>query len=390
MIGKGGEAVVELATEGGDFFGVLRDSLLAPAVGGGFEEGDQGGGSGEQDFAVDGAVKQRGIRLERGGKEVIAGEKEHDEFGRGLVLFPIGFGAERINVGADFGGVSGEMDEARGIVGSIERIAVGLYRRFGVDDNLLAAGEPDEEVGAKFISSGGGGLLLSEIAVREHVSELDDATQLEFTPAAGKRSRAERGGKFGGLGLELELGGAEGFELFGERAVGGGAGFFEVGDFGVYFFERLFERAHEVIDGLLAGGEVGLGFLLKLGERGLGEFEEGGVVAGEGISAEGLEFGGEPLVCVGEGAEFFGGGGAFGSEGGVEGGGAGFGGAKIVLRGAEGGGESLVFVGEGALALGEGRGLVARPEEGDEGRKECSGEGDEGGGHAWVFVGAKR
>lgn len=297
VIGEVGGAIVEVAAEAGDFVGVFGDGFLAPAVGGGFEEGDERDRRGEENFAGDGAFEEGGVGLEGGGEEVIAGDEEDDELGGGLELLPVVFGAEGVDVAADFLGVVGESGGAGGFVGGVEGFAVGLDGGFGVDDDALAAGEADDEVGAE----GAGGFLFGEVGVGKHVGEFDDAAELELAPAAGVAGGAEGGGELGGFGLEAELGGAEGFELLAELAVGGGARFFEFADLGIHFFERLFEGFDEEIDGLLAGGEVALGLLLKLGEGGFGEFEEGGVVALEGVGGEGFELGGEAGVGVGEG-----------------------------------------------------------------------------------------
>ena len=48
MIGEHRDAVVEFSGLQGDLFGVARSGLLAPAVVGGFEQGDEGGWRGEE------------------------------------------------------------------------------------------------------------------------------------------------------------------------------------------------------------------------------------------------------------------------------------------------------------------------------------------------------
>lgn len=252
--------------------------------------------------------------MEGGAKELVAGEEEDDEFGGGLELLPVVFGAEGVDVAADFLGVLEEAGGADGFVGGFGGGAEGFEGRLGVDDDALAAGEADDEVGAE----GAGGFLFAEIAVAEHVGHLDDAAKLEFAPGAGVGGGAEGGGEAGGFGLELQLGGIQGTELFGEGAVGFLAGIFDGADLGVDLLEGLAERFDEGVDRLLAFVEVADGLLLEFAEGFAGEFEEGGVVAGEGVGGEGFEFGREARVGVGEGREFFGGGGAFGGEGGGE------------------------------------------------------------------------
>jgi hypothetical protein len=96
--------------------------------------------------------------------------------------------------------------------------------------------------------------------------------------------------------LERSLGGREAFELFGERAVGGGAGLLDFGDLAVDFFEGLAERFDEGVDGELAFLEVAGGLSLELGEGLLGLREKIGAVGAEGVGGEGFEFGDEALV----------------------------------------------------------------------------------------------
>lgn len=56
MFSKGGDAIVEFAAERADFFGVFRQRFLPPTVSGSFQQGDERGRRGEEDFAADGAV----------------------------------------------------------------------------------------------------------------------------------------------------------------------------------------------------------------------------------------------------------------------------------------------------------------------------------------------
>ena len=365
VVGETHDAVVELAAEGADFVGVFRDGFLAPAEGGGFEEGDERRRRGEEHAAGEGAVHEAGVGGERGGEEMIAGQKEDDELGRGLKLLPIVFRAEGVDVAADFLRVVGKAGGAGGFVGGVDGGAVGFERGLGIDDDALAAREAHDEIGAE--AAGRGGFLLGKIAVGEHVGHLDDAAELEFAPTAGEGGGAEGGGEFAGFGLELELGGAEIFELLGEGAVGGGAGFFDVGDFAVHFFEGLAEGFDEGVDGELAFVEVAGGLLLEVREGLLGLFEKVGAVGAEGVGGEGFEFADEALVR-----------GAFGVEVAL---GAGELGGELVAGGAEGGefsGEAAVFLLARGDAVGE-RGVAAAQKEPDEEAGEGGGENDGGG-----------
>lgn len=250
--------------------------------------------------------------MQSGAEELVARKKKDDEFGGGLELLPVVLGAEGIDVAADLLGVFEEAGGPDGFVSRFGRGAEGFEGSFGVDDDALTAGEADDEVGTE----GAGGFLFAEIAVAEHVGHFDDAAELEFAPGARVGGGAEGGREAGGFGLQLELGGVEGAELFRKRSVGFLAGVFDGADLGVDLLEGFAEWFDEGVDRLLAFFEVAGGLLLEFAEGFAGELEEGGVVAGEGVGGEGLELVGEALVGVGERGEFFGGGGAFGSQGG--------------------------------------------------------------------------
>ena len=110
---------------------------------------------------------------------------------------------------------------ARVLVLGLERVEVGGQRRLRVDDDVLAARQLDDEVGAEHAPVGvGRRRLLVEVAVREHPGELDDALELDLAPAAAHVRRAERGAQVAGLGAELLLPLRERLHLLGQRPVG--------------------------------------------------------------------------------------------------------------------------------------------------------------------------
>ena len=79
------------------------------------------------------------------------------------------------------------------VVGRLARIEVGSERHLGVDDHVLAAGQPHLHVRPQAAIVGRCRDLLLEIAVREHAGELHDALQLDLAPAAADvRRRAAR------------------------------------------------------------------------------------------------------------------------------------------------------------------------------------------------------
>ena len=94
MGGQDPDTVMQLATEFADLHGVLGQLFLAPAIGNGPEQGDQGGGGGQDDPLIDSGLDQGGILAEGGAEKRLAGQKKNHELGCGLKLIPIGFGAE--------------------------------------------------------------------------------------------------------------------------------------------------------------------------------------------------------------------------------------------------------------------------------------------------------
>ncbi len=225
-----------------------------------------------------------------------------------------------------------------------------------------------------------GHFLFGEIAVLDHAREFDDAAELELAPCTGRSGTAERGREASGLGLERALGRGERAELLGEGGVGGAAGLLDLADTDIDFLEGIANRFHQRVDGRLAFVEVAPGALLELGERGLGQLEEGLVVALQGVGREGLEGVGEARLRILKRGEFFGGGLALGVERGREtgGGGLAFGGERaepveLGLRGGQGG-AGFGELGLGAEELGTQRGFAAAQVEPDEGGAEGGGD----------------
>jgi len=141
----------------------------------------------------------------------------------------------------------------------------------------LTTGEADDKIGAEAARED---VSCSEKSAVRSMSAISTTRRSWSSPqAAGEGGGAKGGGELVGLGLKLELGGAEGFELFTERAIGGGAGFFDFGDLAVHLFEGIAERFDEGVDGELAFFEVAGGFGLELGERLAGLLKEVGALA---------------------------------------------------------------------------------------------------------------
>ena len=268
---------------------------------------------------IDAALDQAGVALEGGGEERFAGQEEHGELRRLGELRGVVLRGKLLDVRADLAGVAVQRFLADGVVGGFERVEVAVHRRLGIDDDGLAAGQADDEVGAEFFAFVGGGAVLGfEIAVFLHAGEFDHAAELHFAPLAAAGGLAEGFDERGGLALEAELAFAEGADLFLEFGVGAFAGFFDLADAEFEFPERLGDRFDEGFDGDLAFFDLALGLLGLGGERGFRELEKLLGRGAQGVGGERLEGVGELDFGAFEQGLFFGGGLEFGVEAGAE------------------------------------------------------------------------
>lgn len=315
VVGEDPDAVVKFASKIGNGLGVAGGLFLSPSIGHGSQEGNEGGGGGQEDFAVSSGFDEGWVLFKGGAEEVFAREKEDDEFGRGLELVPVGLGGEPLDVLSDVSGVGAEFLAALKVGVGLLGVEVGVEGAFGVDDHLSVAGEADDEVGSEPAVVGGGGGLLVEVAVFEHAGQFDDALELDFAPASADLWGAEGLDEAGGFAVEFLLGDGEGPELFGETGVLGGAFGFPTG-----------EALVHLMDGFAEGDEEGFETCALLFEVGFEEGESGVAFFGGGAAelftvqliAEGVlavEGGLELLLGVGE--LLVAGGKAFGEEGGA-------------------------------------------------------------------------
>jgi len=80
-----------------------------------------------------------------------------------------------------------QLDRARLLVGRLLRIEERLERRLRIDDDLLAAGQVHEQIGAEAAVVADKRRLFVEVAAAQHPRDLDDAPQLHLAPAAADR-----------------------------------------------------------------------------------------------------------------------------------------------------------------------------------------------------------
>ena len=141
----------------------------------------------------------------------------------------------------------------------------GRERHLGVDDDLLAAGEVDDEVRPGDAVDGGRRHLGVEVAVLEHAGDLDDSTQLHLAPGAARLRGRQSADERVGLGLQL-LGRHRGQpHRLHQRGVGGDACLVGVDDRLGDLAEGLLDRLDELLHlGGLLGELAGLDLLAGL------------------------------------------------------------------------------------------------------------------------------
>src|SRR5439155_23893136 len=136
------------------------------------------------------------------------------------------------------------------VVLGLERLEIRLERRLRVDDDVLAAREPDDQVRATGAPVVTDRRLLREIAIREHARGLDDAPELHLSPAAAHDRRAEGGDEIARLLAELALGVRETAHLRQQRAICLGSGALQLLDLPVDLLEGFLDRADELLHSL--------------------------------------------------------------------------------------------------------------------------------------------
>ena len=203
---------------------ILGDALLLPAVGDRTQQRDQRRRRGDEHALARALLQQRRVGLERRVREVLARQEQEDEVGRRLELVPVGLGRQTPDVLAQQARVRGERRGAGRLVVRLVGVEERMQRRLRVDDHLLAAGQPDDQVRTQQATVvGRDRRLLDEVAVRRHAGQLDDASELQLAPAPARVRLAQRRDERAGARVEPLLPGRERAQLLVERAAGVGA-----------------------------------------------------------------------------------------------------------------------------------------------------------------------
>ncbi len=336
-------------------------ALLLPEDVDDADDVEQRGGADQQDALLVGVGPELGVGLQGHEEGRLDGDEHHDEVGRFKLGQAVIAGAgEAGDVGADAGEMELECGLAGVVGGGVHAVGVGVERDLGIDDEVAAAGEQEDHVGAHGAGAlaglgfGGEGLLEGVLLAFAEAGLVEQIAENEFAPVALRfGGAAQGGGQIAGVVGELLVHGVEagdeGLEL-GDADGGFGLGLF---DLLAELLDLGLERGEEGVEVLLAGFGEGLGFLVEdfggeglelVGEGLLGGFEEGdfflqvlALVAEVGFKL--ADAGGEGALGVGFGVE---------------------GGGELVALGGEAVDGGLALGGEGfesGAALGEGADL---------------------------------
>jgi hypothetical protein len=128
--------------------------------------------------------------LQGGAEERFTRQKHHDHL-RGVVeRFPVALAAQLVHVLTNLPGMRLQLDRSCFVVCGFLRVQKGLERRFRIDDDALAAWQVNDEIRAQASAFSEKRRLLVKVAPLDHSRNLDDASQLHFTPAPSDRRRA--------------------------------------------------------------------------------------------------------------------------------------------------------------------------------------------------------
>ena len=224
MPAQAAEPAVELPAQLEHLAGVRGQRLLLPGVGDRAQHRHQRRRRGDQDALAHRVLEQRRVVLQRRPEEHVAGHEQHDELRRRLERAPVVLGGQPVDVGAQVPRMRLHPLGRDVVVLALDGLQVGGERDLGVDDDLLAAGEAHDQVGAEHAVAVVTRRLLGEVAVLDHAGHLDHPAQLHLAPPAAGLRRPQRRDERRGLLAQL-LGGLPGeADLLGQRGVGRDAG----------------------------------------------------------------------------------------------------------------------------------------------------------------------
>src|SRR5262249_40895120 len=156
------------------------------------QQDDQCGRRGDVDSRPNAGLDEAGIVLPGSPEEALVGEEHDNPLGTVRELLPVGLRRELLQMVANLAGVILEPLPSDLVVRRLVSLEVRRERDLRVDDDLLPARKPDDEVGTERSLVRASRDLLGEVAVWEHPSDLNDATQLNLAPAPACMRCAKR------------------------------------------------------------------------------------------------------------------------------------------------------------------------------------------------------
>jgi hypothetical protein len=161
--------------------------------------------------------------LKRDAEKRLARYEHDDEVGGRLKMLPVGLVAETDDMVADLARVILQLAVADPFVLGFHRVEIRRRGHLGIDDNVLSAGQANDQVGCEANAVSSRRFLDVEVAVLEHARRFDDTAQLQLAPLSADIGRSERLHEPSGLHLQRLLCALHRAQLLGERRVGADA-----------------------------------------------------------------------------------------------------------------------------------------------------------------------
>ena len=257
MAAEHSDRFVQPPSELADFSRVLLHGLLLPAVRNRPEQRDQRRGTRRNDPLVDAELDERRILFERRAEEHFSWQEHDHEVGAHRHLLEVALARELRDVRPDLTGVLDEQALPRLLVWRIQRTEICIERHFRIDDDVLAAGELDNDIGTDPSVVPSDGLLLGEVTVLHHPGELDHPLQLQLAPAATNARTLQRIHQPRGLRVEVLSHQIERRDFLDQLRAGFDATALRLLDFAIHLLEGLRHGCEQILDGLLPSVDVG-------------------------------------------------------------------------------------------------------------------------------------
>ena len=176
------------------------------------------------------------------------------------------------------------------LVGLLAGVEEGVERAFGVDDQLAAARQPDDHVGAKAAVVGVDRHFGLEIGIRREAGLLEHVLEALLAPAAARLGAgAKRVDQTGGFVADLAVAGVKQGHRLAQRLVAAHPLLLDLGQPLLIALERRLDRLEQRL-------QLRVALLARLVEAGVGALEELLLRLAQQFRADLVELGGELLL----------------------------------------------------------------------------------------------